>query len=141
MIEGLHAGTTLPVLERSLQYMSARHRLLTNNLANIETPGFRPMDVSPKAFHAALRDAIDAGQTEKDGSISFDGSAPVAVTEEGMVLKPEVLAENIMFHDGNDRSVERIMQKITENVYTYRLASQMLRNRFDSISMAIRERF
>jgi hypothetical protein len=33
------------------------------------------------------------------------------------------------------------MQKITENVYTYRLASQMLRNRFDSISMAIRERF
>jgi len=59
MIDGLHATTSLPALERSLQYMSARHRLLTSNLANIETPGFRPTDVSPQAFQAALRDAIE----------------------------------------------------------------------------------
>ncbi len=141
MIDGLHASTSLPALERSLQYMSARHRLLTSNLANIETPGFRPMDVSPQAFQAALRDAIEDGRREKGGSIVFDDSAPVAFTEEGTVLKPEVLAENIMFHDGNDRSMERIMQKLTENVYTFRMASQMLRNQFESLNMAIRERF
>jgi flagellar basal-body rod protein FlgB len=141
MIDGLHSTTSLPALERSLQYMSARHRLLTSNLANIETPGYRPTDVSPQAFQAALRDAIDDGRREKGGALVFDDSAPVAFTEEGTVLKPEVLAENIMFHDGNDRSMERIMQKLTENVYTFRMASQMLRNQFESLNMAIRERF
>ncbi len=141
MIDGLHSSTIVPALERSLQYMSARHRLLTSNLANIETPGYRPMDVSPQAFQAALRDAIEDGRRDKGGAIVFNESAPIAFTEEGTVLKPEVLAENIMFHDGNDRSMERIMQKLTENVYTYRMASQMLHNQFESLNMAIRERF
>ena len=33
------------------------------------------------------------------------------------------------------------MQKLTETVYTFRMASQMLRNQFESLNMAIRERF
>jgi len=141
MIDGLHASTSLRALERSLQYMSARHRLLAANIANIETPGYRPMDVSPQAFQAALRDAIESGRTGQGGSLAFDESAPIAFTESGTLLKPEVLSENIMFHDGNDRSMERLMQKLTENVYTFRMASQMLRNQFETLNTAIRERF
>ena len=32
------------------------------------------------------------------------------------------------------------MQKMQENVYSFRLASQLLRNQFDLINTAIRER-
>jgi len=45
-----------------------------------------------------------------------------------------------MFHDGNDRSMERLMQKMQENVYSFRVAAQMLRGQFDLINTAIRER-
>jgi flagellar basal body rod protein FlgB len=51
-----------------------------------------------------------------------------------------VLADNILFHDGNDRSVERLLQRVTENVYAFRAASQLLRGQFETINAAIRER-
>jgi len=140
MIDGMLGSTNLPALERSLQYMAARQRLLAGNIANIETPGYRPTDVAPAAFQQALRDALDQERVDKRGGLAFDESAPVAFNESGTELKPQVLAENIMFHDGNDRSVERLMQKMQENVYSFRLASQLLRNQFDLINTAIRER-
>lgn len=140
MIEGMLGSTNLPALERSLQYMAARQKLLAGNIANIETPGYRPTDVAPAAFQQALRDALDQERVDKQGGLAFDDSAPVAFNESGTELKPQVLAENIMFHDGNDRSVERLMQKMQENVYSFRVASQLLRNQFELINTAIRER-
>lgn len=140
MIDGFLGSSTLPTLERSLQYMSARHRLLAGNIANIETPGFRPVDVKPAAFQGALREALEAGRQDESGSLEFDESAPVVFNESGAQLRPEVLAENIMFHDGNDRSMERLMQRVHENVYAFRMASQLLRNQFDLLNTAIRER-
>jgi flagellar basal-body rod protein FlgB len=140
MIDGMLGSTNLPALERSLQYMAARQKLLAGNIANIETPGYRPTEVAPAAFQQALRDALDQERVDKQGGLAFDESAPVAFSESGTELKPQVLAENIMFHDGNDRSVERLMQKMQENVYSFRVASQLFRNQFDLINTAIRER-
>lgn len=140
MIDGILGGSSLPALERSIQYMSARQRLLAGNLANIETPGYRPTDVAPAAFQQALRDALDQDKVDQQGRLAFDESAPVSFSQGGTELKPEVLAENIMFHDGNDRSMERLMQKMQENVYSFRVSAQLLRNQFDLINTAIRER-
>jgi flagellar basal-body rod protein FlgB len=140
MIDGFLGSSSLPALERSIQYMSARHRLLAGNLANIETPGYRPVDVQPAAFQSALRDALESGKVDGGGSLSFEDSAPVSFSKGGTELKPEVLAENIMFHDGNDRSMERLMQRVQENVYAFRIASQLMRNQFELLNTAIRER-
>lgn len=140
MIDGMLGGSSLPALERSLQYMAARQKLLAGNIANIETPGYRPVDVSPAAFQGALRDALEQGRVDGQGGLAFDDSAPVAFTEAGAELKPQVLAENIMFHDGNDRSLERLLQKMNENIYSFRAASQLIRNQFELVNTAIRER-
>jgi flagellar basal-body rod protein FlgB len=140
MIDGLLGQTSLPALERSLQFMSARQKLLIGNLANAETPGFRPVDVDPRAFQAALRDSIEQRALDQDGRLTLDDGAPVAFSHAGVELKPEVLADNILFHDGNDRSVERLLQRVTENVYAFRAASQLLRGQFETINAAIRER-
>jgi len=140
MIDGLLGQTSLPALERSLQFMSARQKLLIGNLANAETPGFRPVDVDPRAFQAALRDSIEQRALDQDGRLTLDDGAPVAFSHAGVELKPEVLADNILFHDGNDRSVDRLLQRVTENVYAFRAASQLLRGQFETINAAIRER-
>jgi len=36
--------------------------------------------------------------------------------------------------------MERMFQRLTENVYTFRMASQLLRGQFESLGAAIRER-
>ncbi len=140
MIDGLLGNSSLPALERSMQFMSARQKLLAGNIANVETPGFRPVDVNPRAFQTALQEALDQDSVDARGSLQFDPSAPVAFSDAGAELKPEILADNIMFHDGNDRSMERLMQRLAENVYAFRAASQLLRNQFELINAAIRER-
>jgi len=140
MVDGFLGNSALPALERSLQFMSARQRLLATNLANAETPGFRPVDVDPRAFQGALREALDEGRLDGQGRLACDESAPVSFDGGDIELKPEVLADNILFHDGNDRSLERLMQRMTENVYAFRAASQLMRNQFELINTAIRER-
>lgn len=140
MIDGFLGSSSLPALERSIQFMSARQKLLVGNLANAETPGFRPVDVDPAEFQSALRESLEQGSLDGQGRLAFDDSAPVSFGEGGVELKPEVMADNILFHDGNDRSMERLLQRLTENVYAFRAASQLMRNQFELINTAIRER-
>jgi len=140
VINDLLGNPSLRALERSLQFMSARQKLLASNLANAETPGYRPVDVDPRAFQSALRAALDTGRVDGAGSLIFDDGGPVSFEGGETQLEPTVLGENVLFHDGNDRSMERMFQRLTENVYTFRMASQLLRGQFESLGAAIRER-
>ena len=140
MIDGMFSNPALQALERSMQFMSARQRLLAGNLANVETPGYRPVDVDPRRFQGALAEALESPARAPDGGLAFADAAPVEFTRSGAILEPEVLADNILFHDGGDRSVERLMQRLTENAYAFRVASQLLRGQFDTLNSAIRER-
>lgn len=152
MLERLVEGGSLPALERSLQFASARHRLILNNIANLETPGFRPSDVSPEGFQGQLRDALDArqlaisqglgdrGLRAEDGGLALPEGGQVTIGRDGLGLAPEPLGESILYHDGNDRNLERILQSLTENLIAFRFASTMIRRQFASIDAAIRER-
>lgn len=126
-----------------MQFSAQRHRIITNNIANLSTPGFRPQDVSVEAFQEQLAKAVDerrAGDTSFAGDLPLRSSREVKVQPDGLMLQPQPIGENIMFHDGNDRDVERTMQDLVENFMTFRAAAQLLKTRFDAISTAIRER-
>ena len=59
MISSVTNSEALPVLERLVQFAGARHRLIVGNIANLDTPEYRPVDASVKGFQAALGRAID----------------------------------------------------------------------------------
>ena len=59
MISGLFDHGAMPVLERVVQFTQERHRVLTDNIANLSTPYFKPRDLDPGSFQGALREAID----------------------------------------------------------------------------------
>ena len=139
MIEGLTSGDGLSVLERLLQFAGQRHRLIVDNIANLDTPGFRPADVSVRGFQEQLGEAIDAAR-RSGGPVQPDDSAEVEFLPDGLRLHPEPAGENILFHDDNDRDLERTMQDLVENFMTFRAASELMRSRFDLINSAIAER-
>lgn len=143
MIDGLSNSGALPVLERLMQFTGQRHRLITNNIANFDTPGFRPADVSASAFQQHLGEAIDQRRSRfgsSGGELALASSSEVEVSPDGLTLKPQPAGDNILFHDGNDRDVERTMQDLVENFTAYRFAAQMVRNQYELINTAIRER-
>ena len=138
MIDGVTNSDSIPVLEQVMRFSGARHRLIAHNIANLSTPDFRPMDLSIEGFREQLREAVDARREEfgNAGGALRLGQAGDGDTE----LQAHPIGENILFHDGNDRDLERTMQDLVENFMTFRLAAQFLRSRFDLVNTAIRER-
>ena len=143
MIEGLNNSGSLPVLEKVMQFAGQRHRLIVNNIANLNTPGFRPMDVSVDAFQEQLGEAVDARRQERNsfvGPLNLEESKQVSFTKNGLVLHPEAVANSILFHDGSEKNIERTMQDLVENFSTFRLAADLLRKRVQLLETAIRGR-
>lgn len=143
MIQGMFDNTALPTLERLTQFTAARHRVLTDNIANLSTPFFKPRDLDPQSFQASLRSAIEQRRQSRAGT-----SAPLAMRDTdqltfrdgGLDARPEATNDGILFHDQNNRDVERLMQHLAENTLTHNAAIEMMRNEFRMIETAIRER-
>lgn len=127
-----------------MQFAGQRHRIIANNIANLSTPEFRPADVSVEEFQAELGraiDARDAADNAEPASFSLQSTNEVIVKDDqSLTLRPSPTGENLMFHDQNDRNVERVMQDLVENFMAFRTAAQFLRSRLDLITTAIRER-
>ena len=142
MIDGITNAGDLPVLERLMQFSARRQTLISGNIANISTPGYRPVDVSVEGFQNQLASAIDARRERGgDGPLRTASSSTVELTPGGMTLHPQPSGDQLLFHDGNDRDLERIMQDVSENLLAFRAATELMRNRFRTIELAIRERF
>lgn len=147
MAELTSAGA-IPVLEATLQFAGARQKLIAHNIANATTPDFRVRDVEPAKFAQVLRDAVNQRRQRNGGS---HGSLQVKSSREidwrehehggpSMKLTPRSLGEQILFHDRNDRDIERLMQDNAENVAVYRVTAELLRSRYDLLRSAIAER-
>lgn len=131
-----------PVLEMSIRYAGERQRLLAHNIANIDTPGFQPRDVPPASFRRVLGEAVEARR-------AGGGSGPLAWRESreirrsgdgGLRLVPRTPSGNVLFHDQNDRDLERLMQSLAENTMAYRTAVDLLKARSETMRVAISQR-
>ncbi len=88
--------STQIALMRAISGATLRNSVLSNNIANADTPGFQPSDVN---FHAALSDALGEGPEALDG-ISF---------------APEQLNTGAVRADGNGVDSDAEAAKLAEN--------------------------
>lgn len=142
MMADLFNSGGMQALELTLQFAGQRQRLIQNNIANIDTPDYRPMDVSPRKFQAALASAVSKRQERGGvGPIMLDGSREIIQAADGSItLNPLTASGNVLFHDRNNRDLERSMQSLAENTATYRVAADLLRARYDVLRTAISQR-
>ena len=77
--------TTQQALESAMSGSMLRQTLLTNNLANVDTPGYKPEDVN---FQSTLQSAIQSGQPL--GQVTFQPYSVAAGTgPDGNGVSPE----------------------------------------------------
>ena len=129
-IERLINQGNAPLLEQTVRFHAARHRLLAENLANASTPGYRTKDLSVDKFRQMLRNRVDAKRVAPPGTVSFDDVG----------AEVEEPARGLLFHDGNNRSMEQLMSDSAKNAMFHNMMVEMLRKQFDSIESALRER-
>lgn len=135
----------LPSLEKTIQFAARRQALIAHNIANISTPNFQQKDVSIEGFQRSLGEAIDRRRARSGGSgvrgeLEYEGTREIKPTAKGLELRPRTSTGNILYHDRNDRDLERLMQGMVENLTVFRAAVDLMKNRMELINAAIRER-
>ena len=143
LIGDLTNSGAIPTLELMARFAGGRQRIIAHNIANLDTPNFLPLDVSPTEFQKALGKAVDARRqtTGEAGPLAFKGTAQVSVRPDGgLALTPGTPSGNILFHDRNNRDLEGLMAQQAENAGVFRTSIELLRSRYGIIQAAISER-
>jgi flagellar basal-body rod protein FlgB len=98
--------STFKMLENMMDVASFRQKILSSNIANADTPGYKARDVS---FQTELNKALNGS----------NGSYDVYETVPTMVSR-----------DGNTVSADLEMTKVAENQLLYNSAAQILTMKF-----------
>jgi flagellar basal-body rod protein FlgB len=144
-LDQLDTAGSLPALATTMRFAAQRQRILAHNIANLETPSFTPADVDPSHFQRALGEAIHERRLSRSNGTS--GAFEVGRTRQlevgpggRLTLTPRTATGNVMFHDRNNRDLERSMQALAENAGMFRTAADLMRNRATVLHWAINER-
>ncbi len=119
---------TINMLSTMLDFRSNRHKLITSNVANLDTPGYRPKDIDFK----------------KELGLALGNGGKLTVTK----TDTRHLSLNSMTSNGIDSEVvscgERVnidkeMAKLAENHLKYNLTVELLARKFRGIKNTLRE--
>lgn len=103
------------ILERYLNLTSFRQGLISSNLANIDTPGYKTVDID---FQGELSRAL----TEPEGH-----SMPFVEQVQGLIERP----------DGNNVSIDREALLLSQTQMQFTAAIQLMRAEFRNLTQAI----
>lgn len=106
----------LHLLERFLDLTAQRQALLSSNIANIDTPGYRTRDID---FHGEL---VRAMQSEETGP-----TEPLVREVPNLIARP----------DGNNVSVDREGLLLSQVQLQFSAASQLVKDEFKTLNLAI----
>ncbi|MBI1756962.1 MAG: flagellar basal body rod protein FlgB [Fimbriimonas ginsengisoli] len=109
-------------LQKAMGRATARHSLLTNNLANVNTPGFKRKDVS---FDVLLAEQATPGAERMKALAEHEAQAASDRTSIRI--------------DGNNVDMEREVMSVAETELRYEALTQMTQNYFGELKSAIRE--
>jgi flagellar basal-body rod protein FlgB len=99
-------------LERYMDLLSARQKLVASNIANADTPGYKTQDFE---FQSEFANAM--------------GGAPHAVAVSGLAVK----------NDGNNVSLDREARLLSENALRFSVVSNLMRGQIGAVKAAIKE--
>ncbi len=98
-------------LEKYLDLLSARQKLVASNIANADTPGYKTKDID---FQQEFMSMVN-------------GQQPLTVDAQGLAIKP----------DGNNVNVDREARMLAENAMRFNVASTLLRTQINIVKEAI----
>jgi len=144
-IRDLATTGAMPALEMTMRFAGQRQSILAHNIANIDTPDFRPRDADPRAFQSMLGDAIEARRARTGGAfgaLEWRETRELQHTSErgGLALRPRSHGAGVLHHDRNNTDIERMMQDVVENAAAYRVAADLLRSQRSQLQNAIGQR-
>jgi flagellar basal-body rod protein FlgB len=122
MIDALFNQPSFLAANKALDAVVLRGEAIQNNLANLETPGYKRMDLAP-SFDAQLQEAIASGN-----------SGQIAALNPTLAADPNAVSSSL---DGNTVHLESELMQMNENGVAHSLETQLVSGMFQRMQMAI----
>ncbi len=132
----------LPLLEKGIYFSAARHRVLVNNVANIDTPFYKVQDLPQGEFQEQLRRSIESRDKRPVRLFDFEDSASIREMGNGdldVSVGPSDLP-GVLRHSENNVNPEREATKLVRNAGLHNTLTQLLAQEFNLLDAAVRER-
>ena len=122
--------------EKALDAAWMRNETISNNIANVNTPGFKKSYVK---FEELLSDAADKFQIS--GIKKDERFLPIG-KDTALTVSPEIVVEEFtsMRRDGNNVDVDVEMAELAKNTIKYNALISQLSKEFSKIKLAINGR-
>lgn len=134
--EMLFDRTNLSVVNNSLDAAMLRTRVIANNIANVNTPGYRRVEVS---FEKELKDALDKtrlkGYSDNDKHLKLGRLDLSAVAPKAYKPVDPTLASGV-----NNVDIDTEMAKLAETQITYNYGIKFGQGIFKKLNSAIQAR-
>lgn len=139
MITDLVSTNSISLLERTVSFTEQRHKLILENLANIDTPGYVQKDASVQDFQKSLSAAIEKSRQSFNGAFDPEDTDTVQFESGGsrVRLVPQEVVRATLFHDRGVRSMENLMTQLADNAQAHNMAAAMLKGKYDTMQKAI----
>jgi flagellar basal-body rod protein FlgB len=122
MIDALFNQPSYLAAKKALDAVVLRQEAISSNIANLETPGYKRMDLAP-AFQTELQRAVAAGDPEQIADLK-----PTLATDATAVPSSR---------DGNTVHLESELMKMNQNTVTHALETQLVGNMLERMRLAI----
>jgi flagellar basal-body rod protein FlgB len=115
------------VLEQLLKTSTLRHKVLTSNIANVDTPGYKAKDVT-------FKEAMNNQSMRLNATSPNHISGANLPKEAGGVLP----VERSSWEDGNNVVMDMELANMTENALLYQAGVTLLTKKFQMYKNAIK---
>jgi flagellar basal-body rod protein FlgB len=146
MVQSILDSGTLNLLEQVAIFGERRHQVLVENLAHLDTVGYRTRDLPVAEFQEALREAI-VSRNEARSPLAdpwVDGEMPAAEPPprlpESLLQAVEAAPRNITFQDANNRSIEHEAMELSKNLMMQNFAVELMAAQMNLLQAVISER-
>lgn len=133
----------LGMLRTKMQWHQARQKLLAENVANADLPGFKPRDLaSPNLGKPGAGLAQPLGSAPTGGGLAVTNAAHISLAggPEGPGANPRKVTEFEIRPSGNGVNLEEEMMKAGDNQSDYQLAASLYQKSLDALKIAIGKR-
>ena len=122
MIEGLFNQTNYVAARKMLDVTALRHEAIASNLANLETPHYKRVDVAP-SFATELQQAVSS----RDPARISEVSPHLAIDTTAAATRK----------DGNTVQLETELTKLNQNFMEHQLETQLVSGTLLKLRLAI----
>lgn len=122
MIEALFSQPSYVATKKMMDATALRHEAIASNLANVETPNYKRIDVAPD-FNRDLRSAMGAKDSGRLSSL-----APTLAEDTTVLSKTK---------DGNTVQLESELMSLNQNTLAHALETQLVTGTLMKLRMAI----